>query len=57
LIAFKETFGLISAIDWLLDRLRTCTNVYGDACVAAVLDHRVGSVETKAEDVQCAEMP
>jgi len=56
-IPVTETFGLISAIDWLLDRLRTCTNVYGDACVAAVLDHRVGSVETKAEDVQCAEMP
>lgn len=56
-IPVTETFGLISAIDWLLDRLRTCTNVYRNACVAAVLDHRASSAETKAEDVLCAEMP
>eukprot|EP00435_Cladocopium_sp_Y103_P011610 s1705_g3.t1 len=28
-IPVTETFGLITAIDWLLDRLRTCVNVYG----------------------------
>ncbi len=33
--------GLILAIDWLLDRLRTTINVFGDAVGAAVVDARV----------------
>lgn len=55
-IPVTETFGLISAIDWLLDRFRTCTNVYGDACVAAVVDHRAGNTESsKAPDfISCS---
>ena len=31
--------GLILAIDWFLDRLRTTINVYGDTVGAAVIDH------------------
>lgn len=49
-IPVTETFGLVSAIDWLLDRLRTCANVYGDACVAAVVDHRTSQVGNKDPD-------
>ncbi len=33
--------GLILAIDWFLDRLRTTINVYGDAVGAAVIDRYV----------------
>lgn len=54
-IPVTETFGLITAIDWLLDRLRTCVNVYGDACVAAVVDHRAGvaNANSEKEDFTC----
>ena len=33
--------GIILAIDWFLDRLRTTVNVYGDTIGAAVIDHNV----------------
>jgi Na+/H+-dicarboxylate symporter len=33
--------GIILAIDWFLDRLRTTVNVYGDTVGAAVIDHFV----------------
>lgn len=55
-IPVTETFGLITAIDWLLDRLRTCVNVYGDACVAAVVDRRAGGTaleNNEKEDFTC----
>merc|ERR1711920_524747 len=37
-VPFNETFGIISAVDWMLDRLRTCVNVTGDATVAGIVD-------------------
>jgi len=37
-VPFNETFGIISAVDWMLDRLRTSVNVAGDATVAAIVD-------------------
>ncbi len=33
-----EYQALIIPVDWLLDRLRTVTNVFGDACGAALID-------------------
>ncbi|HKL77247.1 MAG TPA: dicarboxylate/amino acid:cation symporter [Gammaproteobacteria bacterium] len=33
-----EGIGLLLAVDWLLDRFRTATNVWGDAVGAAVVD-------------------
>jgi solute carrier family 1 (neuronal/epithelial high affinity glutamate transporter), member 1 len=33
--------GLILAIDWFLDRLRTTVNVYGDTVGAGVIDRYV----------------
>ncbi|CAE7023848.1 SLC1A5 [Symbiodinium natans] len=46
-IPVTETFGLITAVDWLLDRVRTCVNVYGDACVAAVVDKKMEGCNPK----------
>jgi len=37
-VPFNETFGIISAVDWMLDRLRTCVNVAGDATVTGIVD-------------------
>jgi Na+/H+-dicarboxylate symporter len=34
-----EGIGMILAIDWFLDRLRTTVNVYGDAVGAGIIDH------------------
>ncbi|KAL9964518.1 hypothetical protein ACROYT_G028172 [Oculina patagonica] len=34
-----EDIGLILAIDWFLDRFRTCVNVMGDALGAGIVDH------------------
>lgn len=34
-----EGIGLLLAVDWLLDRFRTATNVWGDAVGAAVVHH------------------
>eukprot|EP00437_Effrenium_voratum_P027424 CAMPEP_0181405234 /NCGR_PEP_ID=MMETSP1110-20121109/4656_1 /TAXON_ID=174948 /ORGANISM="Symbiodinium sp., Strain CCMP421" /LENGTH=450 /DNA_ID=CAMNT_0023527619 /DNA_START=42 /DNA_END=1394 /DNA_ORIENTATION=+ len=48
-IPVTETFGLITAVDWLLDRVRTCVNVYGDACVAAVVDKKMEGRNPKQE--------
>ena len=33
-----EGISAILAIDWLLDRFRTATNTFGDACGAAIVD-------------------
>jgi Na+/H+-dicarboxylate symporter len=33
-----EGIGLLLAVDWLLDRFRTATNVWGDAVGAAVVN-------------------
>ena len=38
--------GIILAIDWYLDRLRTTVNVYGDAIGAGIIDHYVQKSET-----------
>merc|ERR1711879_73604 len=38
----NETFGIISGIDWMLDRLRTTVNVAGDSAVTAVVDRKFG---------------
>jgi len=46
-VPLNETFGLITAVDWMLDRLRTTVNVAGDACAAAIIDSR-SSLGTKA---------
>jgi Na+/H+-dicarboxylate symporter len=37
--------ALILTIDWLLDRLRTTVNVWGDAVGAAVIDRVDGVTE------------
>uniref|UniRef100_A0A5S6QG43 Amino acid transporter n=1 Tax=Trichuris muris TaxID=70415 RepID=A0A5S6QG43_TRIMR len=34
-----KDISLIIAVDWLLDRLRTCINVMGDAYGAAIVEH------------------
>jgi hypothetical protein len=34
-----DSIGLLFGIDWFLDRLRTATNVIGDAFGAAIIDH------------------
>jgi Na+/H+-dicarboxylate symporter len=36
-----EGVGLLLAVDWVLDRFRTATNVWGDSVGAAVMDRRV----------------
>jgi len=41
-----EGIGLILAVDWLLDRFRTTVNVWGDACGAGVIDHRLALAES-----------
>mmetsp|Transcript_68865 Transcript_68865/g.212989 ORF Transcript_68865/g.212989 Transcript_68865/m.212989 type:complete len:456 (-) Transcript_68865:319-1686(-) len=46
-VPLDETFGLITAVDWMLDRLRTCVNVAGDACAAGVID-ACGSLRKQA---------
>ena len=33
-----DAIGSMLAIDWLLDRFRTATNTFGDACGAAIVD-------------------
>jgi L-cystine uptake protein TcyP (sodium:dicarboxylate symporter family) len=35
-----DSVALIFAVDWLLDRIRTVTNVLGDAVVAAIVNGR-----------------
>jgi len=41
-VPLDETFGLITAVDWMLDRLRTVVNVAGDAVIAAVVEAHGG---------------
>lgn len=48
-VPFNETFGVISAVDWMLDRLRTSVNVAGDAIVTGIVDGFVGE-DAAAED-------
>ncbi len=43
-----EGIGTILAIDWFLDRLRTCINIFGDAIGAAILDDRLNNAESQA---------
>ncbi|MGV3605902.1 MAG: dicarboxylate/amino acid:cation symporter [Planctomycetaceae bacterium] len=42
-----EGIGTILAIDWFLDRLRTCINIFGDVVGAAVLEHYLGAPASK----------
>ncbi|KAG2378659.1 hypothetical protein C9374_008298 [Naegleria lovaniensis] len=37
----KEAVSLILAVDWFLDRFRTCVNVYGDTVCVAIVDKYV----------------
>jgi len=39
-IPLDETFGLVTAVDWIVDRLRTVVNVTGDATAAAIVDRQ-----------------
>jgi Na+/H+-dicarboxylate symporter len=48
-IPLTSTFGLVWAVDWLLDRLRTVVNVAGDASVTAVVDRFYGQEENDDE--------
>lgn len=41
-VPFNETFGMISAVDWLLDRFRTSVNVAGDSAITAIVDRYFG---------------
>mmetsp|Transcript_87191 Transcript_87191/g.227457 ORF Transcript_87191/g.227457 Transcript_87191/m.227457 type:complete len:93 (+) Transcript_87191:1033-1311(+) len=54
-VPITMTFGLIWAVDWLLDRMRTVVNVAGDGSVAAVVDrrywHEDGDVELSDSSV------
>mmetsp|Transcript_10859 Transcript_10859/g.24920 ORF Transcript_10859/g.24920 Transcript_10859/m.24920 type:complete len:471 (-) Transcript_10859:289-1701(-) len=43
-VPLNETFGLITAVDWMLDRFRTTVNVIGDSCVTAVVNTRCGEL-------------
>jgi Na+/H+-dicarboxylate symporter len=48
-IPLTSTFGLVWAVDWLLDRMRTVVNVAGDASVTAVVDRFYGQEENDDE--------
>lgn len=37
-IPVDETFGLIVAVDWILDRTCTALNITGDSCAVGVID-------------------
>merc|ERR1740121_1763902 len=39
-VPFNSTFGIITAVDWLLNRFRGCVNIMGDATVAAIINDR-----------------
>jgi len=43
-----DGIGLILAIDWFLDRLRTSMNVYGDLVGAAIIDRYIGQTPTNS---------
>eukprot|EP00928_Gymnodinium_smaydae_P022911 TRINITY_DN1909_c0_g1_i2.p1 TRINITY_DN1909_c0_g1~~TRINITY_DN1909_c0_g1_i2.p1 ORF type:complete len:581 (-),score=121.04 TRINITY_DN1909_c0_g1_i2:175-1815(-) len=38
-VQLTSSFGVIVAIDWMLDRFKTVTNVYGDHAVTSVIAH------------------
>ncbi|MDH5654776.1 MAG: dicarboxylate/amino acid:cation symporter [Spirochaetia bacterium] len=42
----SEGIVFLLTVDWFLDRCRTAVNVWGDASVAAVIDHSMGSVKS-----------
>lgn len=48
-VPFNETFGIISAVDWMLDRLRTVVNVAGDSCVVGIVNARAAD-DTEHDD-------
>ena len=45
-----EGVGLILAVDWFLDRIRTTVNVWGDSVGAAVVERFYFTKEDKSED-------
>lgn len=48
-------FGVISAVDWALDRLRTTVNVAGDQTVSAMMDRQFGTGLMAEKDAETGE--
>ena len=40
-----EAIGTILTIDWLLDRIRTAVNVWGDSISATIVDKYIGRID------------
>ena len=38
-VPLGNLFGVIVAVDWLRDRVRTCVNVMGDSVAVGIIDH------------------
>lgn len=47
LIQYASDIALIYTVDWFLDRIRTATNVWGDAVGCGILQHWVGEELTE----------
>ncbi|CAG5115423.1 unnamed protein product [Candidula unifasciata] len=45
-----EDAVLLLSVDWLMDRLRTMVNVWGDCVGAGILDHRLRKAKTARSD-------
>ncbi|MDZ7644074.1 MAG: dicarboxylate/amino acid:cation symporter [Woeseiaceae bacterium] len=52
-----EGVGLLLAVDWLLDRFRTATNVWGDAVGAAVIDRLLSRQANGSPERETARAP
>merc|ERR1712032_1329725 len=51
-VPFNETIALYIAVDWMVDRIRTCVNVAGDAVVTGILDGMVVVSAPEAKDLE-----
>ena len=47
MIQYASDIALIYTVDWFLDRIRTATNVWGDAVGCGILQHWVGEELTE----------
>merc|ERR1712136_415742 len=45
-VPLGNLFGVIVAVDWLRDRVRTCVNVMGDSVAVGIIDH-LSTIENK----------